>query len=94
MFVLVLSNSGVAGLKLLGGPGLLFSFFPPPHATAYIFFFWSLPNYGGGGPGCFFPFFPSPRYVYILEFAKLLGGPGPPGPLNAATPLVTIEMHK
>ena len=46
----------------MGGPGLLFSFFPPPHATTYIFF---------------------------LEFAKLLGGgAGPPGPLNAATPLI------
>ena len=35
---------------IFGGPVLLFSFFPPPHATAYIYFFWSLPNYWGG-PG-------------------------------------------
>ena len=46
----------------------------------------------GGGAGLLFSF-PPPTlrhiyiYIYILEFAKLLGGPGPPGPLNAATPL-------
>ena len=54
----VFSDRGVAGLKLLGGPGL---HRPLP------------PSYG--------------IYIYILEFAKLLGGPGPPGPVNAATPL-------
>ena len=35
---------------LLGEPVLLFSFFPPPQPTAYIYIFWSLPNYWGG-PG-------------------------------------------
>ena len=44
----------------------------------------------GGARAPFFLFSPSPTYgiyIFFLEFAKLLGGPGPPGPLNAATPL-------
>ena len=37
--------------KLLGGgPGLFFSFFPPPHATAYIHFLEFAKLLGGPGP--------------------------------------------
>ena len=50
-FWLLLLNSAVAGLKLLGGPNLHF------YCSTLVF------------------------NIYFLEFAKLLGGPGPPRPL-------------